>query len=1453
MPAIGTYKKYQKKKEIVDIPQWQKVFEQVMAEDVAATKKPVRWNFIKDNEGLMNLSLTLMPIFRKAMALQGKDPVKINRGKISERDYISGFDEIAKGIETGAMDLTTSVGELLFMGTDLLSNRDFATKFQEIMDKRRPDEPETWRGDLTALMVQFGVPATMITKIGSRAKSVNRIKKLMDKVLGPSKASKIAQRVVRDASIIGATDFIASNEGRRIPSMFMEMESTEGLSGRKKAATMFRNKVRYGTEGTIIGGLFPLVGKGAQLLYKGVGRPVGGTALSLGFQGLGKIGSGASYLLARTPGVSQAGQAIAKATNISTAFALKRMVAPFVGRTFKQMPKFTEWRMKSVTSPSKYDRRLKRIDNVLSWFRAFGKMPRDIEGVGEKVMLEIKARARILDGLMEGLENRVYKLAKGYEKRYNTSKTSEAYEKMLLDDTVDYLRGTLSKNRPLPKEILPLAAKIRTTLNEILTQFGKNLPKNSRNEVVADLKKALTGNVNSYLVKSFATFTNPKYTPDLLIRNNARNWILKNVVMRNRDMRESAIASFKKFNPAQAYEKYADTIINDILARGKVAGKNPIKQLQDIGTLDLRDTSYKFLKTGEELPNVIRKLLGEQKDLRSQVLTTAADAVSSATTKMGYDMIAEIGLKNGWLFRSKEMARPRYTLAEPITKLKGIGGLNSKLEGLYTSPEFVQMFRGSPNVLDRMIQAQIWKQALQLKVGVQIGKTLYSPQTQIRNVTSASFFALWNGHVGHAASVGDSFRMVMRDIFKRGKGGTLDEIEFNEYVEKLIRLGVWDENVVASELRAVLKNIQEGKIKTDDDFFEWMVKKFPTEKVARLYAGGDNLWKQYGFEFFKSDLSAALKNVNDIEKWFKLHGQPFLRKNFITGEVKGFDEALEEASAYMLRNTYPTYSKVPPAIQELRKIPFFGNFVSFSSEMLRTGTTSTAMSLRHIASDNPALRQMGYKQLMGAYLAVHGIGKGLSSLSYYLTGSRREEWDAYQRSAAAPWDQNSQLYAITGWENGKAAAINFSYFSPYDVLERPIQAALTMAAKKKLSPEDTENYVLSLMFDPQGSLAEFLSPFLSPAIGYERFVDVSVGQFGPLSGRGGRTAEGSIIYNPDDSMEDKFNKSLVHILKGANPGVIASGMKLHGAIKGDVTGAGNLMRVGDELLALFTGTRIIRIDAKKDLRWLTSEMLRANRAADETTKFYKTKGYMDRPPSIMVDEFNEMQEKAFRIQKDFYIKLKDLQMLDIDEDTIRKILKKGGSTTKMINNLMEGEFTPISFSEPRFKTKISNLEEVADEKTEKSKTTGYYVDEEFVFPKDELKDVIDEWKDIEFFPETYNKETGQMEGGYNPEEASYMRDEQGKIIRDEYGRIKEEPTFLEKVVPPAKEFLKEKISPVGDVMGKAPTPPLPQTPMPDKKLAAATQINPATQLTRTETALLSPSEQAIRQGQRGTT
>lgn len=184
--------------------------------------------------------------------------------------------------------------------------------------------------------------------------------------------------------------------------------------------------------------------------------------------------------------------------------------------------------------------------------------------------------------------------------------------------------------------------------------------------------------------------------------------------------------------------------------------------------------------------------------------------------KRAADVIAKSGLKNGWLFNSVEDARNAgFIGAKQIEEIPRLGIMRSDLEQLYASPEYVNMFKGVGNTLDKLVQMMVYRHALQAKVGVQIGKTLYSPQTQVRNVTSASFFALMNGHIGNKASVTDAMRMVARDIFKAG-GNKIDEVEFNNYVEKLVRLGVWDENVVAAELKSVLQNIKDGSINTAD-------------------------------------------------------------------------------------------------------------------------------------------------------------------------------------------------------------------------------------------------------------------------------------------------------------------------------------------------------------------------------------------------------------------------------------------------------------------------------------------------------------------------------------------------------------------------------------------------------------------------------------------------------------
>ena len=149
--------------------------------------------------------------------------------------------------------------------------------------------------------------------------------------------------------------------------------------------------------------------------------------------------------------------------------------------------------------------------------------------------------------------------------------------------------------------------------------------------------------------------------------------------------------------------------------------------------------------------------------------------------------------------------------------------MKSALLNKYASPEYVQMFKGAGNDLDKLVQMAIYRHLLQAKVAVQIGKTLYSPQTQVRNVTSASFFALMNGHIGNKASVTDAMKIVTRDIFKAGKGGKIDEVEFNNYTEKLVKLGVWDENVVATEMKSVLEELRSGVINTTDKLFDRLI------------------------------------------------------------------------------------------------------------------------------------------------------------------------------------------------------------------------------------------------------------------------------------------------------------------------------------------------------------------------------------------------------------------------------------------------------------------------------------------------------------------------------------------------------------------------------------------------------------------------------------------------------
>jgi hypothetical protein len=241
-----------------------------------------------------------------------------------------------------------------------------------------------------------------------------------------------------------------------------------------------------------------------------------------------------SYLGSR-PLVEPVVAGSAKLVRNASNFVLTKALAPaivstFSGKVVRQLPPFEKWRLQSITSPIKEKRVIKKLDNILSYLRSFGKAPKDIEGVSEQVMLFIKGRARKIDRTMEALEKKAYQLAKGFESQHNKNLTSPALQKHYLNHVDEFLRNQRNLN-DLPTELQPLAANVKLEIKNIMKEFQKALPKGKDGDkITKELENIEINKIQSYLVKSFSTFTNPNYVPDEKVFNNAVDWVVKNVI-----------------------------------------------------------------------------------------------------------------------------------------------------------------------------------------------------------------------------------------------------------------------------------------------------------------------------------------------------------------------------------------------------------------------------------------------------------------------------------------------------------------------------------------------------------------------------------------------------------------------------------------------------------------------------------------------------------------------------------------------------------------------------------------------------------------------------------------------------------------------------------------------------------------------------------------------------------
>ena len=567
-----------------------------------------------------------------------------------------------------------------------------------------------------------------------------------------------------------------------------------------------------------------------------------------------------------------------------------------------------------------------------------------------------------------------------------------------------------------------------------------------------------------------------------------------------------------------------------------------------------------------DLPS-IKAIYGEVKSLKESYVSTitkfaefnAIDNFYTSLRKIADEDIAKNGrnsiFKNTSNMRPDELKEFLQTSRGSNTFVLGRQGLSGRADELSLSETPFGAMHGiaiptsmwksmSQNVVNDSnsighIGRLLYGKFLWLKGFSQYSKTILSPITHVRNVTSASLFALAQGNVGRGANLGESLRYVANDLFNKS-----DE-EQVAFLADLQRRGIIGSQAELRELQANLRrgvgyenpktgdsNLQSSL--NDSNMVFNLSNKFTRgagkvlKKMEDAYKGEDDIWKIYNYQFELNKLKTAraryiagAKNTDEA-------------KNF----VKEFDDihldgkTMEDFAGDIVRNHVPNYDLTSDAIKSFRQLPV-GNFVSFPAEIIRTGFNTLETAMKELSSNIPEVREIGMRRLMGSLTTFIALPIAVREMGMSLSGTSEEEMQAVQ-NLAAPFQRNSVLVPVGRDKNGHLEIYDFSHTNPYDILISPFTAVLrSLNRDGKLDKGGIE----TAMNAAESGFSEMFQPFFDESIITSKLLDVAPKGF--PGGRGGVTETGARVYKTGeggDSMGSRYQKGFIHVLEGLTPG-----------------------------------------------------------------------------------------------------------------------------------------------------------------------------------------------------------------------------------------------------------------------------------------------------------------------------
>ena len=1171
----------------------------------------------------------------------------------------SGVAGIASGIIKIPKGVFSLAGELIDLGFDTKTASsveqffDSINPFEEIADQRLS-------GRLTEALVQIGVPsaagakvATKVAETALKAKRAGAYANLTSPNLIKATAEAQKLNTLSTTQRYGAIAaggaageaFVADIEklgtiGSAFgvgPTQLGDIDEEAG--GREDAITKLMNRFKFGTESLLLAPAVFGIGEGAKkLLQQGDALASSSSALDRFFYKVGSV---------FTPqGQRPREQFLARETENAAIRADQHLAMEQVNRIDIEVNKMFPETNKFFNAASETEKKtfLETLDKALY----SGK-------VDEKIGKEIT------DNIVDTMR-----------KRGSTP------------ESVDTVLTGIEKIRNQFSDLINIASKGSGELPTELTLQLKSL--------MGDRLKTMVGNTYAIYDNKFANVFN-KFTP-------AKDAVdkVKNIFMR-----------YAAKNGKELSDLQAQSIVDDILnqARNSFPKIDKMPSFK-FGNLSIGAAEPYFVKTfartieekmagGTKELQVIgkgskafRDLFGEVNDVRRSIyegvskLSTIARRNEMYEEMLVNDQLIKANItkntplgKRGFFHDSPYDAMQAFGPDAKIVKIdnyvkndfKGSPVVNA-LQGKWTTEAIAEGFKNTSVIQDFMrgeVKGPLGKTASWLyrnlmllpKAVSQYDKTILSVPTQIKNFLANSIFAVSNGTIFESPEI---IAQAAKKAGMTAQLGLRQPMSMEQY-RKYIRLGIAESSSVKGDLDNLLRDTRlsaNGNLGTDS-LLDPLVKSLgKTGQLAkkglqfaeRVYTTSDDVIKIFNFEVEVARRGAAYTKAG----------------------IKKTTEELEKEAAEIVKNTVQNYSRVGQFVRLSRGLPF-GNFMSFPSEIFRTGVGIAEQIIKDLrdpitGSINPItstniMKGIAMKRLIGSTTALAALPYGLTEGAKTIFGVSDEEAKAAS-DFVAPWAKDSQKIFMRNSETGELYYVDWSKMNSYDTLQRPFATLL----RNIQEGVDIEKPLLDgFIKGVVEASANISSPFVEPSIWTEAFLDITA--------RGGRTPEGKILYTEETPANERVQRTIMHLADALAPSYKPF-TRTYQAITGAPAKGGEVYEVPYEFAGIF-GMRAEKIDPLKTMGFYISAFQDGER--NSRREFTGgPEGLLTgeiKTPKDLIERYFVANKALFNVQQTMSTHLKNAETLGVARNNLANLFKTRGISEDTINNLYRDKFDPF--------------------------------------------------------------------------------------------------------------------------------------------------------------------------------